>query len=354
MNRDGTETPTGRKKEERGTRNEELRTSSFFIAFAVSLCLCGSSLAQPGLPPVFGKLVPDSIADLQEIETHAQKLIARVLPYTVCLQIGQGQGSGVIINRDGYILTAGHVSGQANKDVTIILHDGRRIRGKTLGANNGIDSGMVRITDHVSFPHAEMAKSAEVKKGQWCLALGHPGGYKPGRVPVVRLGRILETTSNFIVSDCPLVGGDSGGPLFDMHGKVIGINSRIGDNIHSNVHVPVDTYQETWARLSNAEVWGNSAPLVAAAKPGDVYLGVKAVADKKILRIQLVTPDSPAAQAGLRTDDVIVKVDYLKVSSVDELSNILRAKRPGVRLMIHVERAGATVAIPVILGKRPG
>src|SRR5438067_853762 len=83
--------------------------------------------------------------------------------------------------------------------------------------------------------------SKDVKNGDWCVCVGHPGGYKEGRTPVVRVGRVLAHNDNHLQSDCTMVGGDSGGPLFDLDGKVIGINSRIGLTIASNIHVPVDT-----------------------------------------------------------------------------------------------------------------
>src|SRR5438046_1382551 len=111
-------------------------------------------------PAVFGKRVPESVQDLQAIEAHVQKLVERVMPATVCLRVGNSQGSGVIIDREGRILTAGHVSGQPNQEVTIIFPDGKRLRGKTLGANTNIDSGMVVITEKADFPFVETAKSS--------------------------------------------------------------------------------------------------------------------------------------------------------------------------------------------------
>src|SRR3954454_13544557 len=106
-----------------------------------------------------------------------------------------------------------------------------------------------------------MGKSSALKKGQWCIATGHPGGYRPGRTPVVRLGRILEANAEALRTDCTLVGGDSGGPLFDMAGRASAIHSRIGGFITATIHVPVDTYRDTWDRLVKAEVWsGLDAP----------------------------------------------------------------------------------------------
>jgi serine protease Do len=331
-------------------------TQTRWMVLALSLGLLAGvkpALAQPNLPAAFNKAVPDSLQDLQDIVMHVRKLVDKVLPCTVCLRIGQGQGSGVIVNREGYILTAGHVSGPAGREAVIVMPDGSKVKGKTLGANYGIDSGMVLITERIDFPHLEMARSADVKKGHWCLALGHPGGYKPGREPVVRLGRLLDAKDDVIITDCPLVGGDSGGPLFDMHGRVIAIHSRIGGKISSNLHVPIDTYRDTWARLAAGEVWGDQPSFFSFAKPaGDAYLGVKTNVEKTALKIVSVTPDSPAEKAGLKMNDTILKIDNQSLASVYELSEFLKARRPGARITIHVQRGTETVAVPVVLGKR--
>src|SRR5205807_1727365 len=97
--------------------------------------------------------------------------------------------------------------------------------------------------------------SADLKKGQWVITVGHPGGFRPDRSPPVRLGRVIESTKSLVRTDCTIVGGDSGGPLFDMTGKVVGIHSRIGAPLSANIHVPVDTYRDTWDRLVKGEVW---------------------------------------------------------------------------------------------------
>lgn len=322
-----------------------------FLAAVLSLSI-GIPLAFAQTPAALDKPVPESVRDLEEIEAHVQKLVSKVMPATVCLRIGNAQGSGVLIDRDGRILTAGHVSGEAGREATIIFPDGRRARGKTLGANNGIDSGMVLLTDVVEFTHVEMAKSADLKKGQWCLSLGHPGGYKPGRPPVVRLGRIQSFDRNAIVSDCALVGGDSGGPLFDMQGRVIGIHSRIGGKVSSNVHVPVDTYRDTWAKLTAGEVWGSPFPFLDFLKPPEPYLGLRALEEKKLLRIEAITPGSPADKAGLKINDVILQIDNRPFTRIDEFADFLRTKRPGNQIQLQVQRGNETITAAVTLGKR--
>jgi len=322
------------------------------IPFAVLSILLLTSIARAQLPAAFDKRVPETVRDLQDIENHVQQIVADVMPATVCLRIGNAQGSGVFIDRDGRILTAGHVSGEAGREAIIIFPDGRRARGKTLGANNSIDSGMVILTERVEFTHVPMAKSSEVKRGQWCLSLGHPGGYKPNRPPVVRLGRVQVNDPKGIISDCTLVGGDSGGPLFDMHGRVIRIHSRIGGKISANVHVPIDTYHDTWGRLASGDVWGTPSPVLDIVKPAEPYLGLRAFEDQRTLKIESVTPGSPADRAGLKINDVIVKIDNRPLTKIDDFTALLRGKRPGSQLNVEVQRGDNIVITAVTLGKR--
>ena len=326
-----------------------LRIAALLGLFVASV---QSSYAQSALPVAFNKQIPEGVRDLQAIEAHVQKLVEKVMPATVCIRVGNAQGSGVIINREGHILTAGHVSGATDRDVTIILHDGRRLRGRTLGANNAIDSGMCVITEKADFPFVDMAKSADLKKGDWCLSLGHPGGYKIGRPPVVRLGRLQDVSANALVSDCTIVGGDSGGPLFNMHGRVIGIHSRIGGKISSNVHVPIDTYHVTWARLAAGEVWGNPFPFLDNLLPAEAYIGMRVTADKLSLKIESVTPGGPAEKAGLKANDLVLKIDNQALATSDDLGGFLKTRRPGTRISVFVQRGSEMLTIALVIGKR--
>lgn len=304
------------------------------------------------LPAAFQKNVPETLKDLQEIEEHVKKLVAKVTASTVGLQIGGASGSGVIV-KDGYILTAGHVSGMPGRTATIILPDGKRIKGKTLGANRAIDSGMIQITDKGEWPHVELA-TGDLKKGHWCLAVGHPKGYYVGRSPVVRLGRVLEINKGYLRTDCTLVGGDSGGPLFDMHGNVIGIHSRIGPLITFNIHVPVTTYRETWDKLAQSEVWGNTMFGPKAPKASNVYLGLRTFEEGAQLKIERVVDDSPAAKAGIMANDILVSIDGKKLGTNKELEALLSTKRPGNVIALEVRRGEKTLSLEITLSKRPG
>jgi serine protease Do len=302
------------------------------------------------LPAAFAKTVPETPQDLLAIQKHVQALVKKLQPATVGVRVGGASGSGVIVSKDGYVLTAGHVSGTPNRDAQIILSDGRTLKGKSLGRNQGIDSGMIKITAEGEYPFIEMGNSGELKKGDWCMAIGHPGGVKPGRTAVVRLGRVLDTTKSLVRTDCTLVGGDSGGPLFDMHGKIIGIHSRIGPFITSNIHVPVDTYRETWDRLAKAEEWGTSP---FGGKPADVYMGVVLEYVEKGGKIRKVEPESPADKAGLMVDDIITKLDGKQINNQEEVNRILRKRKANDEITLDVLRGEANIAIRVKLEKRP-
>ncbi len=248
---------------------------TFLLLFAGPLRADVAGPSKPPAAPEATRPAPLTVDDLRALEKQVQAVVAKVRPATVGVAIGPNQGSGVLVE-GGYVLTAGHVSGLPGRDVVLHLADGRTVKGKTLGHNGSIDSGLIKITEDGKWPTAELGNSAALKRGQWVVAIGHPGGFRPNRTPVVRLGRVLDAGAGFIRTDCTLVGGDSGGPLFDLDGKVVGIHSRISTAITANVHVPVDTYTATWASLVRGKAWGDRGIMELVQSPGG-----KVVLDKK-------------------------------------------------------------------------
>jgi len=335
------------------------RPYAYLLLSLAALVLLFSPAAHAGLipkllsalPAAFDKPAPADLADLKAMEQHVQKVVEKVLPCTVNVRDGGGQGSGVIVSADGYVLTAGHVSREAGRTVDLTLSDGRKVKAKTLGANHNIDSGLMKIIDPGKWPYAEMGKSADLKPGQWVVTTGHPGGYNANRGTVVRLGRVLRSATEFVRTDCTIVGGDSGGPLFDLNGKVVGIHSRIGAQLSANIHVPVDTYRDTWERLVKAEVWGRFGFPDLANMP---YMGIEGENDAKEARITKIVPNSPAAKAGLQVDDVITMFDGKKIGVYDDLRPVIRAKKIGDTVAIVVRRGKETVKVELKLGKRNG
>lgn len=294
--------------------------------------------------------VPENIAELKALQDTVKHVVEKCSPCTVGILIGMSAGSGVIVNEDGLVLTAAHVSGEPGRDCTLILPNGKRVRGKTLGTNDKIDSGMIQIVEKGpndgKWPFIRLGKSGNLKKGQWVVCLGHPGGWKRDRLPVARLGQVQDSTQSLIRTNCTLVGGDSGGPLFDLDGRVIGIHSRIGYTLASNIHVPADAFQTDWTALVASEKVGK--PRVAK-----VVLGVVFPEDEKAEpKLSDISDDGPAAKAGLKIGDVITRFDGTAVSSTKKVREMLLKYKPGDKVEVTVQRGSDTLTMTITLAKR--
>lgn len=314
----------------------------------------------PPLPAALVKPAPETVADLKAIQDQVKAVLKKSMPATVAIVIpdprGQGvaAGSGVIISEDGYVLTAGHISQRPNERCTLILPDGKKVKGETLGWNKSRDAGLIKITDAGKWPFVKMADSAKAKVGDWCLTVGHPGGHKPGRPPVVRLGRVMAVPRDrgqWIQTDTPLVGGDSGGPLFDLNGNVLGIHSWISQAITGNMHVPVNVYKETWDRLVKGDEWGVEIGGGGGRSRGPVYLGVSFDGDTEDLKITEVRTGTPAATAGLKVGDVLVSIGDTKLNRRRDLMSFLRGKKPGELVTFTVERDGKPTKVELKLAR---
>eukprot|EP00752_Nemacystus_decipiens_P013680 g12133.t1 len=246
---------------------------------------------------------------------------------------GGSMGSGVIISEDGLILTAAHVLPEAGGDVVIVLSDGRQVAGKALGVNRGVDSGMAQIVVDGKYPHAPVADSDTMWEGDWCIAFGHGGGVQTDRPAPMRLGRMLHVNSDtnsirWLTTDCTVISGDSGGPLFDLQGNVIGIHSNIGMSVLVNRHVPISAYHAQWDELLEAgKEISNPPPPKAALLPGlDTLPGT---IEREIAR-QLNNNDEALKQEleGLRDEDGRIEMTPEKAAALfgrDDLIQELRA-----------------------------
>ncbi|MFN3192313.1 MAG: S1C family serine protease [Aureliella sp.] len=299
---------------------------------------------------------PTSLADLRSLESQQARVASQIEAVTVNIQQGAAQGSGVIITPNGYVLTAAHVAGGAGRSATLILSDGTRVRARTLGLNKYKDAGLLQIEpgQRDSWPYATLGKSRELSIGQWVIAAGHPGGWKENRGSVIRGGRILKIKANrnqesgklsahTLFTDCALIGGDSGGPLFTLEGRLVGIHSRIGTKVEENMHVPIDVFDESWDRLVDGEVWG----VLPGYQP---WLGVKGSTTDDRPIVDEVTRGSPAQRAGLLPGDLILTFDSVKITTFDELKMGVEARMPGDTIVLSIRRKGEVLRIPVVIG----
>ena len=291
---------------------------------------------------------PRTVQEMVQLESKLRDVVLKAVPATVGVRVRSGQGSGVIISPDGYVLTAAHVSGEPNQSAQIILSDGRMLRAITLGRHRALDASLMKIEDNQAgkLPFAELGVSHDLEVGSWTVATGHPGGYESGRPPVVRVGRVNANTDEFLQTDNTLVGGDSGGPLFDIEGRVIGIHSRIGNSLARNVHVPIDVYLAGWAKMAGGQDvdQGNRFLQFRNSRPvGDdgvrLDLTEKDPADTGAA-VHWLEPDGPAAKAGIQVGDRIVEIGEWTIDGSTELMIRRRAMEPGKALTYRVMRDG--------------
>lgn len=328
--------------------------SRFCIArlCGLSLLLCSPSWAQDPAANVatavvaeegeflFNGAVPGNLAQLQLMERKAKELMDQLVPAIVNVQVGAAQGSGVVVSRDGYVLTAAHVIGRQNLNATIKFPDGREVKAKTLGLNRQVDSGMLKITETGAWPYVEIGESESLKSGQWVLGIGHPGGWDEQRGLVLRVGRLLNKNPTVLRSDCVLVGGDSGGPLFDFEGRVIGIHSRIGNALWDNFHVPIDTFSEDWDQLIAARIVG------AATKP---YLGITLEGESN--KVSEIPEGGPADLAGLKVGDRILKLGEKEITNKAQIGEVFRELKIGQKIQVLVLRGEQELTMELEVGE---
>lgn len=282
---------------------------------------------------------PTTLADLKALEQQVQAVAKKVTPCVV----GVSGGSGVVVSEDGLVLTVAHVGEHEGRRVTVTFPDGRRARGRTLGNDHGVDAGMVQLDGKGPWPYAEVGTSDDLEQGQWCVTLGYPVSFERGKPPVVRLGRVLRNRSGMIFADCKIMGGDSGGPLFDLEGRVIGIGSRCDDDVLVNIHVPIDSFHENWDRLVGGEDFNSRSPRLA-------FLGVAPGEDIDDDRIDMIVPGSAAEKAGFQQGDLILKFGDKPIDRYAELPALVRKRKPGDKVAIVVRRGEETLTLDVTLG----
>jgi serine protease Do len=295
------------------------------------------------LPAAFSKPAPTSLTDLRQIQERVAALVSQVSPAVVAVELGHSSGSGVVISSDGLVLTAGHVGIWAGHPVKFTFPNGKTARGNTVGLDEDADTGLMRITDPGPWPHVGVGELKHARLGDWALALGNPGGFDAKRSLIIRL------MPGVVQTDCTIYPGDSGGPLFDMYGRVIGIHTAIASSTTENFHVPITEFFDTWNDLT--------APLSPPPKPPPVrpqaYCGLSVVDDAVGCRLSKIEKNSPASKANLREGDHVLKVDGRRIEVSASFERWLAESEPGDTLQLEIKRGSKNLQVQIKLQTQP-
>ena len=340
-----------------GGRGRSVARTLLALVAAVGLLLTGAGLnrlADRNEQPTASSGVPVASpgAPVQTGQEPAAAVARSLGPSVVQLETGDGLGSGVIYDKNGFILTAAHVT-EGSQSLTVRLFDGTALRGRVVGADQGNDIAVVKV-DRTDLRPAKLALGADLQVGQMAVAIGSPFGLEQTvTVGVVSAKqRSLRTQDGggleVIQTDAPINPGNSGGALADRLGRVIGINDSIrsesGGNEGVGFAVPIDTAANSAARIVKGEPIRSGYLGVSLDTPSLGRAGAL---------VNTVQPGSPAEQSGLEVGDLIVQFGGRSIQSSDDLAAQIRSVNPGQRIPVKVVREGKEQAVTVMVGQRP-
>ncbi len=269
------------------------------------------------------------------------------------------QGSGFIITPDGYVLTNNHLVGEADK-VEVELSDQTKYEADIIGTDPESDVAVIKI-DAENLPYIELGNSDGLKVGEWVIAIGSPFGLShtvtAGIVSATgRQGVGLTTYENFIQTDAAINFGNSGGPLINLDGKAVGINSAIlgpSGNIGIGFAIPMNMARNIYEQLKET---GSVTRGFLGVLPQNVdpemaeMFGLK---DRRGVAIAEVTPDSAASRAGLKHNDIVLAINGKKVETADDFRYRIAKYAPGSEVELTIWRDGDKKKVTAVLDKRP-
>jgi putative serine protease PepD len=300
------------------------------------------------------------VVDRSSLSTIA----ASIQPTVVVISTGSGEGSGVVVSGDGYIVTNNHVVEGARGSVDVTFNSGRKVRASIVGTDPKTDLAVVKA-DATGLTFATWGDSDAVKVGDTVLAIGSPlglqGSVTAGIVSALHrtitvggnqqspfdTGDGRTTLGDAIQTDAPINPGNSGGALVNLNGQVIGINTAIATSgTNGNIGVGF--------AISANRARSVADQLIKGEKVSHPYLGVRiADAESGGAEIAQVEPGGPAAEAGLREGDVVTKVGDRPVSGSETLVGAIQSSSVGSELTLTVIRGGSEQTITVTVGEAP-
>jgi serine protease Do len=271
----------------------------------------------------------------------------------------RGLGTGVIVSKDGRVLTNAHVVRGAD-ELTVTLWNKKNYKAKVIGVDDKTDVAVIKI-DAKDLVPAELGDSHSVRVGEWVLAIGNPFGLTETVTSGIisakgRANMGISDYEDFIQTDAAINPGNSGGPLVNLKGEVIGINTAIlsesGGSMGIGFAIPIDMARSVmnslvkYGKVERGYLGVNIQDLTEELAKSFGYEGTKGVL------VADVTPDSPAGKAGLKAGDIITRLNGKPMDDMNQLRNAVAEMAPGTKVNVEVFRNGKDKAIELALGDR--
>jgi putative serine protease PepD len=264
----------------------------------------------------------------------------------------QAQGSGWVYDSDGHIVTNDHVVDGA-QSISVRFWNGKTYSAEVVGTDKSTDLAVIKVDAPSSVLHPlQVGDSSDVQVGDGVVAIGSPFGLEETVTSgiVSALHRAITAPNNFTINDsiqtdAAINHGNSGGPLLNTQGQVIGVNAQIKSDSGGNEGVGFSIPSNTVRSIA----W----QLISSGKVEHAYLGVSVDASAATARLADIRPSTPAAKAGLKSGDVVIAVDGKTISSGDDLTRAIDAHKPGDKITLTYKRGGSEHSVELTLATRP-
>ncbi|MEO0420420.1 MAG: Do family serine endopeptidase [Pseudomonadota bacterium] len=278
----------------------------------------------------------------------------------------QSLGSGFIISANGFVVTNNHVVAPNQRatveEITVTMPDGTEYEAELVGADAASDLAVLKIKSEATFPFVRFGDSSEARPGDWVVAIGNPFGLK-GTVTSGIISAVYRNTGQggaydrFIQTDASINRGNSGGPLFDMRGNVIGINNAIfspsGGSVGIGFAIPAEIAEPIVNQLKDGMEIERGFLGVSLGPVTDDLADALGLEANRGEIVQNVQDDSAAQAAGLQAGDIITAINGQDVTSEQTVIFLIANLQPGETVPVEVLRNGETVSLNATLGKRP-
>ena len=280
-------------------------------------------------------------------------------------RVAEAQGSGFIVSADGFVVTNNHVisldqQGAADA-VMITLVDGTEYNARIVGRDPDSDIAVLKIDAKAPLPFVQFGQSSKARAGDWVIAIGNPfglgGTVTSGIVSSVNRNTGTGAYDHYIQSDASINSGNSGGPMFDMRGNVIGINNWIvapnGGNIGIGFAIPADTAKPIVEKLIAGKAIERGFLGVSIQPVTDEIADSLGLPHNRGELVRAVPPGMPGALAGIKPGDIVLKVNGVEITPDRTLSGIVAELTPGTRIPIDLLRQGRPQTVTAVVVKRP-